>query len=146
MSEVFSLAKQEGFALPAANCTGSDTINGVMEAAAAVNSPVIIQFSNGGGQFHRRQGHRREGDQPSVLGAIAGAQHVHELAAAYGVPVVLHTDHCAKKLLPWVDGMLDAGEAHFEATGTPLYSSHMLDLSEEPLEENIESASSTSSG
>jgi len=138
VSEVFSLAKREGFALPAANCTGSDTINGVMEAAAAVNSPVIIQFSHGGSAFVAGKGIAVKGDQPSILGAIAGAKHVHELAAAYGARVRLHTDHCAKKLLGWVDGVLDAGEAHFEATGRPLYSSHMLDLSEEPMEENID--------
>ena len=142
VQEVFALAKAKGFALPAANCIGSSSMNGVMEAAAKVNSPVIIQFSNSGGAFVAGKGVMNgpgvDKHRASVLGSIAGARHVHELAAAYGARVILHTDHCAKKLLPWVDGLLDAGEAHFAATGKPLFSSHMLDLSEEPLEENVE--------
>jgi fructose-bisphosphate aldolase, class II len=135
---VFALAKANGFALPAANCIGTNSMNAVMETAAKLNSPVIIQFSNSGGAFVAGKAIGVDKHQASVLGSIAGARHVHTLAAAYGARVILHTDHCAKKLLPWVDGLLDAGEEHFRATGTPLFSSHMLDLSEEPIEENVE--------
>lgn len=138
VKEVFALAKAQGFALPAANCIGSNSINAVMETAAKLNSPVIIQFSNSGGAFIAGKSIGVDKHRAAVLGSIAGAQHVHGLAAAYGARVILHTDHCAKKLLPWVDGLLDAGEAHFAATGKPLFSSHMLDLSEEPIEENVE--------
>ena len=138
VKEVFALAKAKGFALPAANCIGSNSMNAVMETAAKLNSPVIIQFSNSGGAFIAGKAIGVDKHQAAVLGSIAGAQHVHGLAAAYGARVILHTDHCAKKLLPWVDGLLDAGEAHFAATGKPLFSSHMLDLSEEPIEENVE--------
>jgi fructose-bisphosphate aldolase class II len=132
---IFKIAKENQFALPAVNVVGSDSINGVLEAAAAVNSPVIIQFSNGGASFTAGKGCKENG---AVLGAIAGANHVHTMAEAYGVPVILHTDHAAKKLLPWIDALLEASEASFEATGKPLFSSHMLDLSEETLEENVE--------
>lgn len=135
VAKVFQIAKENKFALPAVNVVGSDSINGVLEAAAAVNSPVIIQFSNGGSAFTAGKGCPANG---AVLGAISGAQHVHAMAEAYGVPVILHTDHAAKKLLPWIDGLLDAGEKMFQETGRPLFSSHMLDLSEESLEENIE--------
>lgn len=135
---IFKHAKENGYALPAVNVIGSDTINAVMETAATLNSPVIIQFSNGGAQFNAGKGLSNEGQKAAILGGIAGAKHVHQLAEAYGATVILHTDHCAKKLLPWIDGLLDASEAHFKATGKPLYSSHMIDLSEEPLEENIE--------
>lgn len=135
---IFKLAKAKGFALPAVNVIGSNTINGVLETAAALNAPVIIQFSNGGAQFNAGKGLSNDGQKASIAGAIAGAKHVHLLAEAYGVPVILHTDHCAKKLLPWIDGLLDASEQHFKETGKPLYSSHMIDLSEEPIEENIE--------
>ncbi|MBC8206421.1 MAG: class II fructose-bisphosphate aldolase [Kiritimatiellales bacterium] len=135
---VFKIAKENQFALPAVNVVGSDSINGVLEAAAAVNSPVIIQFSNGGAGFTAGKGLKLEGQQAAVLGAIAGAKHVHTLAESYGVPVILHTDHAAKKLLPWIDGLLDASEASFKETGKPLFSSHMLDLSEETLEENVQ--------
>ncbi|MDG2314480.1 MAG: class II fructose-bisphosphate aldolase [Flavobacteriaceae bacterium] len=138
VQEIFKLAKEKGFALPAVNVIGSNTINGVLETAAALNAPVIIQFSNGGAQFNAGKGLSNEGQQSAIAGAIAGAKHVHEMAVAYGVPVILHTDHAAKKLLPWIDGLLDASEAHFKATGKSLFSSHMIDLSEEPLEENIE--------
>ncbi len=134
VAKVFQIAKENKFALPAVNVVGSDSINGVLEAAAAVNSPVIIQFSNGGGAFNAGKG-LKDG---AVLGTISGAQHVHMMAEAYGVPVILHTDHAAKKLLPWIDGLLEAGEKMFEEQGRPLFSSHMLDLSEESLEENIE--------
>lgn len=132
---IFKIAKENQFALPAVNVVGSDSINGVLEAAAAVNSPVIIQFSNGGAAFTAGKGCK---DNGAVLGAISGAKHVHTMAAAYGVPVILHTDHAAKKLLPWIDALLDASEAEFAATGKPLFSSHMLDLSEETLEENVQ--------
>jgi len=132
---IFKIAKENQFALPAVNVVGSDSINGVLEAAAAANSPVIIQFSNGGAGFTAGKGCKENG---AVLGAIAGANHVHTMAEAYGVPVILHTDHAAKKLLPWIDALLEASEASFEATGKPLFSSHMLDLSEETLEENVE--------
>ena len=135
---IFKIAKENQFALPAVNVVGSDSINGVLEAAAAVNSPVIIQFSNGGGQFTAGKGLKLEGPAAGILGSIAGAKHVHTMAEAYGVPVILHTDHAAKKLLPWIHGLLDASEANFAETGKPLFSSHMLDLSEEPLEENVE--------
>ncbi|WP_165733753.1 class II fructose-bisphosphate aldolase [Polaribacter sp. 20A6] len=135
---IFNFAKEKGFALPAVNVIGSNTINGVLETARDLNAPVIIQFSNGGAQFNAGKGLSNEGEKAAIAGGIAGAKHVHELAVAYGVPVILHTDHCAKKLLPWIDGLLDASEKHFEETGKPLYSSHMIDLSEEPLEENIE--------
>jgi fructose-bisphosphate aldolase class II len=138
VSDIFALAKTHRFALPAANCTGSDTMNGVMEAGAKVGSPVIIQFSHSGAAFIAGKGIGVKGDQPSILGSIAGARHVHELAAAYGARVLLHTDHCAKDKLGWIDGVLTAGEAHFAATGAPLFSSHMLDLSEQSIEENID--------
>jgi fructose-bisphosphate aldolase class II len=138
VQKIFSLAKENKFALPAVNAIGTDTINAVLEAAAKVKSAVIIQFSNGGAQFVAGKGLKLPGQQSNILGAIAGAQHVHTVAEAYGVPVIVHTDHAAKKLLPWIDGLLDAGEKHFAETGKPLFSSHMLDLSEEPLHENIE--------
>lgn len=135
---IFKLAKEKSFALPAVNVIGSNTINGVLETAAAMNAPVIIQFSNGGAIFNAGKGLSNEGQKAAIAGAIAGAKHVHLMAEAYGVPVILHTDHAAKKLLPWIDGLLEASEKHFEDTGKPLFSSHMIDLSEEPLEENIE--------
>ncbi|QNM84757.1 class II fructose-bisphosphate aldolase [Polaribacter pectinis] len=137
VQEIFKLAKEKGFALPAVNVVGSNTINGVLETARDLNAPVIIQFSNGGAQFNAGKGLSNEGEKAAIAGAIAGAKHIHELAVAYGVPVILHTDHAAKKLLPWIDGLLDASEKHFAETGKSLYSSHMIDLSEEPLEENI---------
>lgn len=134
---IFNYAKEKGFALPAVNVIGSDTINGVLETAVSLNAPVIIQFSNGGAQFNAGKGLSNDGQKAAVAGAIAGAKHVHELAKAYGATVILHTDHCAKKLLPWIDGLLDASEKHYAETGKSLFSSHMIDLSEEPLEENI---------
>jgi fructose-bisphosphate aldolase class II len=136
VSKVFAIAKEEGFAIPAVNVVGTDSINAVLEAAKVVNSPVIIQFSNGGASFYAGKG--LPSDEGAVLGAISGAKHVHTVAKAYGVPVILHTDHAAKKLLPWIDSLLDASEKHFKNYGKPLFSSHMLDLSEEPLEENLE--------
>ena len=135
---IFNYAKQKGFALPAVNVVGNNTVNAVLEAAVAANGPVIIQFSNGGAQFNAGKGLSNKNDKAGILGAISGAKHVHLMAEAYGVPVILHTDHAAKKLLPWIDGLLDASEKHFAETGKSLYSSHMIDLSEEPLEENIE--------
>ncbi|KAE8176228.1 class II fructose-bisphosphate aldolase [Photobacterium carnosum] len=138
VQKVFAVAKENKFALPAVNCIGTDSVNAVLEAAAKVKAPVIVQFSNGGAQFFGGKGLKLEGQGPQILGAIAGAKYVHAVAESYGVPVILHTDHAAKKLLPWIDGLLDAGEEFFAQTGKPLFSSHMLDLSEEPLEENIE--------
>jgi fructose-bisphosphate aldolase class II len=138
VQKVFAFCKEHSFALPAVNCIGTNSVNATLEAAAKVRSAVIIQFSNGGAQFVAGKGLKMDGQGSNILGAIAGARHVHTVAEAYGVPVILHTDHAAKKLLPWVDGMLDAGEKHFAETGKPLFSSHMLDLSEEPLHENIE--------
>ena len=138
VQEIFKLAKEKGFALPAVNVIGSNTINGVLETARDLNAPVIIQFSNGGAQFNAGKGLSNKNEKAAIAGAIAGAKHIHELSIAYGVPVILHTDHAAKKLLPWIDGLLDASEKHFEETGKSLYSSHMIDLSEEPIEENIE--------
>ena len=134
---IFKVAKANGFAIPSVNVVSSSTVNAIMEAAKLNNAPVMIQFSNGGAAFNAGKGLKLDGQQAAVLGAIAGAKHIHTLAEAYGVYVVLHTDHAAKKLLPWIDGLLDAGEKHFAETGKPLFSSHMLDLSEEPLEENI---------
>lgn len=138
VQEIFRYAKEKGFALPAVNVTGSSTINGVLETAAKLKAPVIIQFSNGGAQFNAGKGLSNANEQSAIAGAVAGAKHIHTLAETYGATVILHTDHCAKKLLPWIDGLLDASEKHFAETGKPLYSSHMLDLSEEPMEENIE--------
>ncbi|WNH11341.1 class II fructose-bisphosphate aldolase [Thalassobellus suaedae] len=135
---IFNHAKANNYALPAVNVIGSDTINGVLETARDLNAPVIIQFSNGGAQFNAGKGLSNEGQKAAIAGAIAGAKHVHTLSESYGVPVILHTDHCAKKLLPWIDGLLDASEKHFAETGKSLFSSHMIDLSEEPIEENIE--------
>ena len=137
VSKVFQIAKEEGFALPAVNVVGTDSVNAVMEAAKVVNSPVIIQFSNGGAAFYAGKGLDNSDEKAAILGAISGAKHVHTLAEAYGVPVMLHTDHAAKKLLPWIDGLIEASEKHYEKYGKPLFSSHMLDLSEEPLDENL---------
>jgi fructose-bisphosphate aldolase, class II len=138
VQKIFAICKENKFAMPAVNVINTDSINAVLEAAAKVKSPVVIQFSNGGAQFVAGKGLKLQGQETAVLGAISGAQHVHLMAEAYGVPVILHTDHAAKKLLPWIDGLLDAGEKHYAATGKPLFSSHMLDLSEESLVENIE--------
>ncbi len=138
VAKLFALAKAEGFALPAVNCVGTDGINAVLEAAASVGSPVVVQFSNGGASFIAGKGVKNENEKAAILGAISGALHIHNVAEAYGVPVIIHTDHAAKKLLPWIDGLLDASEKYFAEHGKPLFSSHMLDLSEEPLHENIE--------
>lgn len=138
VQEIFKLAKAKNFALPAVNVVGSNTINTVLETAKEINAPVIIQFSNGGAQFNAGKGLSNDGQKAAIAGAIAGAKHIHLMADAYEVPVILHTDHCAKKLLPWIDGLLDAGEQFYKENGKPLFSSHMIDLSEEPLQENIE--------
>ncbi|AKC32384.1 class II fructose-bisphosphate aldolase [Candidatus Pantoea carbekii] len=136
---IFTIAKENRFALPAVNCIGSDSINAVLEAAAKVKAPAIIQFSNNGAAFIAGKGYKNSKPQEAaIIGAIAGANHVHLMAKKYDVPIILHTDHCSKKLLPWIDGLLDVGEEHFKKTGNPLFSSHMIDLSEESLEENIE--------
>ncbi|AKK72580.1 class II fructose-bisphosphate aldolase [Chryseobacterium gallinarum] len=138
VTDIFQYAKENKFALPAVNVIGSSNVNATMETAAKLNSPVIIQFSNGGAAFNAGKGLSNDGQKAAILGAIAGAKHIHTLAEAYGATVILHTDHCAKKLLPWIDGLMDANEEFFKQTGKSLYSSHMLDLSEEPLEENLE--------
>ena len=135
---LFNAAKAGGFAYPAVNAANTNTINATLEAARKVNSPVIVQLSQGGSAFFLGKSIKLEGQGSSILGSIAAAHYVHTVAAAYGVPVILHTDHAAKKLLPWIDGLLDASEKHFAATGAPLFSSHMIDLSEESLQENIE--------
>jgi len=134
---VFEHAKENGYALPAVNVTGTNTINAVMETARDMNAPVIIQLSNGGATFFAGKGLSNAEQVAAVAGGVSAANHVHRLAALYDARVILHTDHAARKLLPWIDGLLDAGEEHFKATGRPLYSSHMLDLSEEPIQENI---------
>ena len=136
--QVFQDAQANQYALPAVNVIGTDSVNAVMETAAKLGSPVIVQLSNGGAAFYAGKGLKVEGQHAAVLGSVSAALHVHTLAQAYGVPVILHTDHCARKLLPWIDGLLDAGEAHFERTGQPLFSSHMIDLSEESIEENLD--------
>ncbi|NDG84193.1 MAG: class II fructose-bisphosphate aldolase [Proteobacteria bacterium] len=141
LDELYHYAKESRFALPAVNVVGTNSLNAVLETAKAVNSPVIIQFSNGGGQFYAGKSLKLPNDRGAVLGAVSGARHIQLLAEHYGVPVVIHTDHAAKKLLPWIDGMLEMGEANYKAFKKPLFSSHMLDLSEESLEENIEISS-----
>lgn len=138
VAKLFQLAKEQQFALPAVNVVGTNSVNAVLEAAKVVNSPVIIQLSHGGAAFYAGKAIGLDGNEAAAFGAISAAKHVHLVAEAYGVPVILHTDHAAKKLLPWIDALLDAGEKHYKETGKPLFSSHMLDLSEEPLEENIE--------
>lgn len=137
VQKLFKIAKEQQFALPAVNVVGTNSINAVLEAAKLVNSPVIIQFSNGGASFFAGQGLSNEDEKAAVAGAISGALHVHRLAKLYQVPVILHTDHAARKLLPWIDKLLNAGEWHYKQFKRPLFSSHMLDLSEEPIEENI---------
>jgi fructose-bisphosphate aldolase class II len=135
--EVYAYCKEKGFALPAVNVVGSDSVNAVIEAAKEANLPVIVQFSNGGAEFFAGKGMGNENYKASILGAVSGAKHIHTVAEGYGVSVILHTDHAAKKLLPWIDGLLDAGEEFYKQTGKPLFTSHMLDLSEETLEENV---------
>ncbi len=138
LQDLFAYAQEKGFAIPAVNVTGSNTINAALETARDMKAPVIIQFSNGGAHFMAGKGLPNDHQQASIAGAVAGAKHIHQLAELYGVPVIIHTDHAAKKLLPWIDGLLKAGEDFYKKNGKPLFSSHMLDLSEEPIEENIE--------
>ena len=138
VTEIFQHAKENKYALPAVNVIGSSNINATLETAVKLNAPVIIQFSNGGSIFNAGKGLSNDGQKAAILGAVAGAKHIHTLAEAYGATVILHTDHCAKKLLPWIDGLISASEEHFAQTGKPLYSSHMIDLSEEPIEENLD--------
>ncbi len=140
LEALYKDAKENQFAMPAVNCIGTNTINATLEAAANVNSPVIIQFSNGGAQFIAGKGMPNVNLQANISGGVSGALHIHNVAKYYGVPVVLHTDHAAKKWLPWVSGLIDAGEQFFKEKGQPLFSSHMLDLSEEPIEENVETS------
>ena len=137
VQEIFKLAKEKKFALPAVNVISSSSINAVLETAKSLNAPVIIQFSNGGAVFNAGKSLDNANQKAAIAGSIAGAKHIHTMSKAYGVPVILHTDHCAKKLLPWIDGLIEASETHFKENGFPLFSSHMLDLSEEPIEENI---------
>ena len=137
VTEIFDFAKKNNFALPAVNVIGSSNVNAVLETAAKLNSPVIIQFSNGGAAYNAGKGLSNDDQKAAIAGAIAGAKHIHTLAEAYGATVILHTDHCAKKLLPWIDGLMDANEEFLAQTGKSLYSSHILDLSEEPIEENM---------
>ena len=141
VTDLLNHANENKFALPAVNVIGTNSINAVLETAKAVNSPVMIQFSNGGAIFNAGKSLSNDNQEAAIIGAVSGAHHVHLMAEKYGVPVVLHTDHAAKKLLPWIDGLMDANEKYFEKTGSSLFSSHMLDLSEEPLEENIEISS-----
>ena len=138
VTEVFNYANDNNFAIPAVNVVGTNTVNAVIETARDLNSPVIVQFSNGGASFFAGKGMSNEDQKAAIIGGVSGAMHVHQVAEAYGVPVILHTDHCAKKLLPWVSGLIDAGERFHETNGQPLYSSHMLDLSEESIEENMD--------
>lgn len=135
-NKLFAYAKENKFAIPAVNVVSTDSVNSVLEAAKKINSPIIVQFSNGGANYFGGKG--IESSQAAILGGISGAMHVHTMAEAYGVPVILHTDHASRKLLPWINGLLEAGEAFYHKHGRPLYTSHMLDLSEESLEENIE--------
>ncbi|KAI9354711.1 fructose-bisphosphate aldolase, class II [Pilaira anomala] len=138
VKKVFDYAQKHKFAIPAINCTSTSTVNAALEAAKKAQSPVIIQFSNGGAAYVAGKAIDNKNQEASILGAVAGAQYVRSIAKAYGIPVLIHSDHCAKKLLPWFDGMIAADEEYFKAHGEPLFSSHMLDLSEEPMEENIE--------
>jgi fructose-bisphosphate aldolase class II len=138
VTELLNDAKDRGYAIPAVNVIGTNSVNAVLETAREVNSPVIIQFSNGGGAFYAGKGLSNADQQAAIAGSVSGAHHIHQMAALYQVPVIIHTDHCAKNLLPWMDGMLQHGESFFERTGKSLFSSHMLDFSEESLEENIE--------
>ena len=138
VQEVFNDAKENQYALPAVNVTNTSTVNSVLEAASEVNSPVIIQFSAGGCQYFAGKGLKNDNHSAAIAGGISGAMHVHEMAKVYNASVILHTDHCARKLLPWIDGLLAAGEKYYNTHGIPLYSSHMIDLSDEPIIDNIE--------
>jgi fructose-bisphosphate aldolase class II len=134
---MLEFAKANGFAIPAFNCTTSSSVNSVLEAGAKIGRPVIIQFSEGGAAFFAGKAIDNKNKEAAILGAVAGAHYVRNVAPAYGIPVLTHSDHCAKKLLPWFDGMLEADTEYFKVYGEPLFSSHMLDLSEEPHDENV---------
>ncbi|MBT4881903.1 MAG: class II fructose-bisphosphate aldolase [Flavobacteriales bacterium] len=138
VQEVFADAKKNKYALPAVNVSNTSTVNAVLETSAELNSPSIVQFSNGGCVFYAGKGLSNENHEAAIAGGISGAMHVHQMTELYGANIILHTDHAAKKLLNWIDGLLEAGEEFYAAHGKPLYSSHMIDLSEEPIEENIE--------
>ena len=138
VQEIFEHAKKHGYALPAINVVNTSSVNAVLEAARDNNSPAMVQFSAGGSQFFAGKGLSNDKHQSAIAGGISGAMHTHQLAELYGATIILHTDHCAKKLLPWIDGLLDASEDFYRVHGKSLYSSHMIDLSEEPLEENID--------
>jgi fructose-bisphosphate aldolase class II len=138
MMDLLDHAKKNGYAIPAVNCVSSSGINACLEAARANDAPIIIQFSSGGSQFYGGKGLDNTDYRAAIAGAVSGAFHTRTMAEQYGIPVILHTDHCSKQLLPWVDGLVAASERYFEKHGEPLFSSHMIDLSEEPLEENIE--------
>jgi fructose-bisphosphate aldolase class II len=138
VQELFKYAKEKKFAMPAINVVGTNSVNAILETAAELQSPMMIQFSNGGGIFYAGKGLSNENQKAAIAGAVSGAHHIHQMAELYGARIVLHTDHAAKKLLPWIDGLLTAGEDFYKVHGKSLYSSHMIDLSEEPLEENIE--------
>jgi fructose-bisphosphate aldolase class II len=137
MVDLLDHAKDNGYAIPAVNCVSSSSINACLEAARKNDAPIIIQFSSGGSQFYGGKGLDNTNYAAAIAGAVSGALHVRTMAEQYGVPVILHTDHCAKKLLPWIDGLLAASERYHAQHGEPLFSSHMIDLSEEPIEENI---------
>jgi len=138
VQKILAIAKKNNYALPAVNVVGTNSVNAVLEAAREVNSPVIIQLSNGGASFFAGKGLSNDGQKAAIAGAVSAARHVHLMAKEYGVPVIMHTDHAAKKLIPWIEGLVEAGEANYKNHGKPLFSSHMLDLSEEPIEENME--------
>jgi len=140
LPKIFQNAKENGFAIPSVNVVSTNSVNAVMEAARTVNSPVIIQFSNGGASFYAGKGLSNDKEQSAIAGAILGAKSIHALAELYKIPVVIHTDHAARKLLPWIDGLLDEGEKFYKVYGKPLFSSHMLDLSEDSLKDNIETS------
>jgi len=143
LKELFAYCKEAEAALPSVNVIGSHSANAAMAAAKEAKAPIIIQLSHTGSQFYGGKSLDNSAQQASIAGSIAGALHVRTLAKVYGVPVVLHTDHCAKKILPWVDGVIAAGEEYYARNGEPLFSSHMLDLSEQPLAENLEISART---
>ncbi len=140
VQKILKNAKDNNYALPAVNVVGTDSVNAAFEATREVNSPVIIQFSNGGAVFFAGKGAPNNNHEAGIAGAVSGAMHIHKMAEIYSVPVILHTDHAARKLLPWIDGLLDEGEKYYKEHGKPLFSSHMLDLSAEPIEDNIETS------
>ena len=138
VQDLFKHAKANKFAIPAVNVIGSNSINATLETASKLNSPVIIQFSNGGAIFNAGKSLDNIDQSAAIKGAISGAKHVHELSKLYGATVILHTDHAARKLLPWIDGLINESEKNFKLTGKPIFSSHMIDLSEENIEDNID--------